>query len=182
VLHVGDLHERRNLSMVLDAVLRARTRIGGAAPSLVVAGVDRGVGEALDAQARAAGIGGAFVRLGQVSEPRLNELYRSALALVYPSRYEGFGLPVLEAMASGTPVIAARAASIPEVLGDAGTLLEPDDTEGWADAIVAVACDEGLRSRMRALGLTRAAEFTWARTARITAGVYRRLVDRGGRL
>jgi glycosyltransferase involved in cell wall biosynthesis len=102
-------------------------------------------------------------------------LYRSAVALVYPSRYEGFGLPVLEAMACGTPVIASRAASMPEVVGDAGVLLDPDDEPGWADAIANIVNDEWQKGRMRKAGLARASEFTWARTASITLDVYRRV-------
>jgi alpha-1,3-rhamnosyl/mannosyltransferase len=176
VLHVGDLHERRNLAMVLDAVIRARTR--GAAISLVAAGVDRGVGAALESAARAAGDAGALQLPGAVDEAHLVELYRTAAALVYPSRYEGFGLPVVEAMASGTPVIASRAGSIPEVLGDAGVLLGPDDIAGWTDAIVDIVADAGRRARLREQGLNRAAAFTWERTARLTHEVYRQVLAR----
>ena len=87
-------------------------------------------------------------------------------------------MPVLEAMACGTPVIASRAASIPEVLGDAGVLLDPDDEPGWANAIAEVVNDEWKRGHMRKAGLTRAREFTWVRTASITADVYRQLARR----
>ena len=162
--------------MVLDAVIRARKR--GAAVSLIAAGVDRGVGPALEAAARAAGDAGALQLPGAVDEERLVELYRTALALVYPSRYEGFGLPVVEAMATGTPVIASRAGSIPEVLGDAGVLLGPDDVTAWADAIVEIASDAGRRARMREQGVGRAATFTWQRTARLTRDVYRQVLAR----
>jgi glycosyltransferase involved in cell wall biosynthesis len=177
LLHVGDLHERRNLAVVVDALLEARRHFG-AAPglSLVLAGIDRGIGEGLCEMATAAGAADAVIRLGPVSEPLLRALYQCAAALVYPSLYEGFGLPVLEAMASGTPVIASRAASMPEVLGDAGLLLDPDDVRAWADAIVKVANDEHLREQMRAGGLARAAAFTWERTARATLDVYRRVL------
>ena len=125
----------------------------------------------LRAYAREAKSPDAVVCLGTVTDSQLLTLYRGAAALVYPSRYEGFGLPVLEAMACGTPVIASRAASIPEVLGDAGVLLDPDDEPGWADAIAAVVNDEWQKGRMRKAGLTRAKEFTWARTASITLDV-----------
>jgi O-antigen biosynthesis alpha-1,3-rhamnosyltransferase len=81
---------------------------------------------------------------------------------------------VLEAMACGAPIIASRAASIPEVLGDAGILLDPDDVSGWAVAIASVLNDETTRARLRAKGLARATEFTWARTARLTVEAYRR--------
>jgi glycosyltransferase involved in cell wall biosynthesis len=92
--------------------------------------------------------------------------------------YEGFGLPVLEAMAVGTPVIASRAASMPEVLGDAGILLDPLDAEAWAAAIVKVANDEHARDRMRQAGRARAAGFTWERTAQRTLRVYRQVLGR----
>jgi glycosyltransferase involved in cell wall biosynthesis len=113
------------------------------------------------------------VKLGPVGEDLLLSLYRCATALVYPSLYEGFGLPVLEAMACGTPVIASRAASIPEVVGDAGILLDPLDVTAWTDAIVNVVNDDDRRAEMRRRGLTRAAEFTWFRTAELTARAYR---------
>jgi glycosyltransferase involved in cell wall biosynthesis len=174
VLHVGDLHERRNLPTVVDAVIGARRHFGGAAAvSLVLAGVDRGVGNAICGIATSAGVPEAVVKLGAVSEGLLVSLYRCATALVYPSLYEGFGLPVLEAMACGTPVIASRAASIPEVAGDAGILLDPLDVSAWTEAIVNVVNDDDRRSQMRSRGLAHAARFTWARTAELTADAYR---------
>jgi glycosyltransferase involved in cell wall biosynthesis len=179
VLHVGDLHERRNLAVVVDAVLDARRHFGAVAGlSLVLVGVDRGVGEALCAIAAEADAPDAVLLLGHVSDARLQALYHGAAALVYPSLYEGFGLPVLEAMAAGTPVIASRAASMPEVLGDAGILLDPLDAAAWAQAIVKVVNDEHVRERMRHAGRARAATFTWERTARATLGVYHRVLNR----
>ena len=133
----------------------------------------RGVGDSLRTLAASASWSDLVVCLGTVREECLIALYREAAALVYPSRYEGFGLPVLEAMACGAPVIASRAASIPEVLGDAGMLLDPDDVPAWSRAIVGVLSDEVLRARMGATGIGRAGEFTWARTARLTLEAYR---------
>ncbi|MGE0592511.1 MAG: glycosyltransferase family 4 protein [Vicinamibacterales bacterium] len=225
VLHVGDLHPRRNLEVALGAVLRLRrgdiaradtwanTRVDARAEdhnedgpaaggprsgadagargdarratgherpavrvTLVLAGVDRASGTELAAQAEAAGDPDALVRLGRVSERDLAALYRGARALVYPSRYEGFGLPLVEAMASGTPVIAADAASLPEVVGTAGRLLDPDDADGWTAALAEVLADDGLAGRMRQAGLVRAAGFTWQETARRTLDVYRAVV------
>jgi alpha-1,3-rhamnosyl/mannosyltransferase len=173
-LHVGDLHARRNLAMVTTAPLAVRQQ-QHLPLSLVLAGVDRGVGEDLSRIAREGGAPDAVVRLGSVDDAALGRLYAEAAALVYPSHYEGFGLPVLEAMACGTPVIAARAGSIPEVLGDAGILLGPDDTSGWAAAMATLLRDRAIGARMRSQGLARAAEFTWERTARTSADVYRRV-------
>ena len=175
LLHVGDLHERRNLPLIVQAMFEAQRRPGMPPLSLVLAGVDRGIGDRLRAYARELKSPDAVVCLGPVSDSQLLTLYRGAAALVYPSRYEGFGLPVLEAMACGTPVIASRAASIPEVLGDAGVLLDPDDEPGWADAIAALVNDEWQKGRMQKAGLTRAKEFTWARTASITLDAYRQV-------
>jgi alpha-1,3-rhamnosyl/mannosyltransferase len=180
LLHVGDLHERRNLAVAVEAVLEARRHFGALPTlSLVLAGMDAGIGDSLCALAAGADAPDAVVRLGPVEESLLHSLYSCATALVYPSRYEGFGLPLVEAMATGTPVIASRAASIPEVLGDAGILLDPDDTRGWTEAIMAVVNDEALRARMSAAGLSRATSFTWARTARTTLDVYRRAAGNG---
>ncbi|MEQ1760547.1 MAG: glycosyltransferase family 1 protein [Vicinamibacterales bacterium] len=181
VLHVGDLHERRNLPMLMRAVLAARQRSAGCAGlSLVLAGVDRGVSAALHELASADGMPDAVVTLGKVDDATLRGLYGRALALVYPSLYEGFGLPVLEAMAAGLPVVAAQAASIPEVLGDAGVLLDPHDESQWTEALTKLAADKSWAAALSAAGRARAAAFTWERTARQTLAVYNRAL--GGRI
>ena len=179
VLHVGDLHERRNLPMLTRAVLSARRQSKAAeALSLVLVGTDLGVGNSVTAIAARAGAVDAVVRLGSVNERRLRALYQGSIALVYPSFYEGFGLPLVEAMACGTPVIASNVASMPEVLGDAGILLDPSDEDGWTRAIVSLLSGGETRERLRVAGLRRAAEFTWDRTARFTLDVYRRALAR----
>ena len=181
LLHVGDIHERRNLSVAVTAVLEARRHFGALpALSLVLAGTDRGTGDALCALAADAGAPEAVVRLGRVEEPLLHSLYRCATAFVYPSRYEGFGFPVLEAMACGTPVIASRAASIPELTGDAAILLDPDDDQGWTDAVRRIVTDDELRSELATRGVARAGLFTWARTARATMDAYTAVSRRRG--
>jgi glycosyltransferase involved in cell wall biosynthesis len=115
--------------------------------------------------------------------PNDNELphvYRGALALMVPSRYEGFGLPALEAMACGTPVVLAQAGSLPEVGGDAALYFAPGDPHGLASQLERLLEDEGLRARLKANGIRRAASFTWQRTAIATAEAYRVAVSAGG--
>lgn len=174
LLHVGDVHERRNLPMIVEALAGVRQSIG-MAPGLVLIGEDRGGLARVRAAAAAAGVPETVVHLARVTEQQLVDLYRGATAFVYPSLYEGFGLPLIEAMASGTPVLASTAASIPEVVGSAGLLLDPQDTSAWTEAIAGVAQDGGRCARMRQAGLARAADFTWRRTALLTLEAYRRV-------
>jgi alpha-1,3-rhamnosyl/mannosyltransferase len=105
--------------------------------------------------------------------------YSAADLFVFPSFFEGFGLPVLEAMKSGCPVIAARATSIPEIAGDAALLFEPMDVRGLAQAIGGLLDDPVRRESLRRRGIAHAAEFTWARTANQTLDAYRRALDAG---
>ena len=136
------------------------------------AGPDRGLGDELRAEARTLGLNGRVEFAGHVSRDELAALYRGAAVLVFPSRYEGFGLPVLEAMASGTPVVATSSSSIPEVAGDAAILVEPD-VKALAAGIERALAE---RERLAGAGLERAARFSWAETARLTAAVYRDLL------
>ncbi len=128
-----------------------------------------------DLRARAAVLpAGARVRfLGPVADGDLPALYSGAAVFAFPSRYEGFGLPPLEAMACGAPVIAADASSLPEVVGDAGHLVPVDDARAWARALADVLGQPAVAADMRARGLARAATFSWAATARQTLEVYR---------
>jgi glycosyltransferase involved in cell wall biosynthesis len=178
-LHVGDLHVRRNITTALAAMLDVRRRLSleevpPKLPMFVCAGVDRGVGAALRAQAARAHDPGAILLTGPVSEPALLNLYRGAWALLYPSRYEGFGLPVLEAMQCGVPVVGANVASIPELVGDAGLLVDPTSEEEWTEVILRVAGHPELHARLAADGQRRARTFSWTRTAERTLEVFRR--------
>lgn len=176
VVHVGDLHPRRDLVVALEAVLAIRAREASLAGlQLVLAGSDHGVGRALRELAERRGEAGAVVLLGSgLDDPGLAALYRAAGALVYPSRYEGFGLPLAEAMACGTAVVAARAAATPEVVGEAALLVEPGDVRGFAAALEAVLLSRSVAADLEAAGLRRAAELTWERTAAETVAAYRR--------
>ncbi len=112
--------------------------------------------------------------VGYIDDPNvLACLYSGCEAFVFPSLYEGFGLPVLEAMQCGAPVITSNVTALPEVAGDAALLVDPTDPEAIAQAIRRVLTDPELRAELRARGLRRAQQFSWARTARLTAEAYR---------
>jgi glycosyltransferase involved in cell wall biosynthesis len=111
---------------------------------------------------------------GYVTDDELPLWYNAATALAYPSVYEGFGLPVLEAQACGTPVLTSNASSLPEAAGDAGLMVDPYDTDALAAGLHRLLTDESLQCELRERGLVHARQFSWPRTARETAGVYRR--------
>ncbi|MCA1554672.1 MAG: glycosyltransferase family 4 protein, partial [Chloroflexi bacterium] len=115
--------------------------------------------------------------VGDVAEDDKPALYSLASCAVFPSYYEGFGLPPLEAMACGTPVVAGDTSSLPEIVGDAGFLVNPDDVNRLAGAIIASLIDEPLRAEHRVKGLAQAAKFSWQQCARATAKVYRDVVS-----
>ena len=155
VLAVGTSSARKN-HLALDASARALDREG---IDLVVAGSDRGYLRGADAEPR---------RLGYVSEADLPGLYSGALALAMPSLHEGFGLPCLEAMASGTPVVIAPRGALPETCGDAALSADPGDPPAFAQTLLAAARDDALRARLVPAGLRRASSFSWTRTAELT--------------
>jgi glycosyltransferase involved in cell wall biosynthesis len=105
-------------------------------------------------------------------------VYSSATVLAVPSIYEGFGLPVLEAMACGTPVVCSNTSSLPEIAAESAILVSPNDARGWVQALHRVVADESLRLDLRRRGLRRAARFTWASTARKTHAVYEEVYAR----
>jgi glycosyltransferase involved in cell wall biosynthesis len=112
-------------------------------------------------------------RTGLIPRRDVLAIVRGAVAMIYPSRYEGFGLPVIEAMSLGAPVLAADATSLPEVLGDSGRLLPPGDIDAWADAMCDLLADGAERERMAEAGRARAASYTWGRTVEATLAAYR---------
>ncbi len=152
VVTVGTVSVRKNVG-VLE---RAAAALLGRGAELVVAGSDRGYLRGGAARVR---------RLGYVPDELLPALYAGALALATASRYEGFGLPCLEAMACGIPVVAAARGALPETVGDAALLADPDDAGAFAEAVLAAAGDESVRTPLVERGLRRAAAFTWSRAA-----------------
>ncbi len=163
-LALGTASARKNL-MVLGRAARALRERG---IELVLAGSDRDYLRETEVGLR---------RLGYVPERELPALYAGARAMVMPSRYEGFGLPCLEAMACGVPVVAASAGALPETVGDAALLADPDDADGFAQAMLAAACDETLRANLIAAGRRRAATFPWSATAELTDAVIGDLLE-----
>jgi glycosyltransferase involved in cell wall biosynthesis len=166
VLAVGNIHPRKNLGRLLDAWLRLPVLAPASdrnrpRPALTWAGLDRWGSGDLICRAREAGV----QLIGFVPAAHLPALYRQAEALVYPSLYEGVGLPPLEAMACGTPVLTANTTSLPEAVGDAAMMVDPTDVEALAEGLAQVLSDGALRRDLRVQGLARAAEFRWERTA-----------------
>ena len=178
-LHVGDLHVRRNLPMLLDVVIDLRRTVSEAsALRLTLVGTDRGSLAQLRERANRASAPDALEYLGPLDDAALLACYRRASMFVYPSRYEGFGLPVLEAMACGVPVIATTAGAVPEVAGSAALLAGPDDARGWREAMARVIRQEDVRAELTQRGRERAVAFTWRRTAELTLASYAAVTGR----
>jgi glycosyltransferase involved in cell wall biosynthesis len=173
LLYVGTLEPRKNLIRLIRAYRRAAA--AGLPHALVLAGPVGWHHEPILAEA-SRGSRGSVILTGPTRDDReLDALYRGAALFCYPSLYEGFGLPVLEAMARGLPCVLSTSSSLPEVAGDAALLVDPRSTAGLADAIQRVAGDAELAGRLRTLGAERAATFSWATTAEKTLEVYRSL-------
>lgn len=170
-LFVGTLDPRRNLPLLLDAFKDLRAR--GVEMRLVLAGQ---ASPLLDVGRLIAdrGLEGVIVT-GYVPDEVASALLRDARMLVFPSGYEGFGMPLVEAMAAGVPVVALRAGPTPEVTGDAAVLVDPGDAGALSHAIERVAGDDGLRATLREEGTRRAAKFDWRESARATLAVYGRV-------
>ncbi len=173
ILCVAGSDPTKNVSTLVEAFAKLALPIREAHDLVLVGDVGKRT-EVRD-QVVAASLEKQTVVTGVVSDERLIELYQHAAVFVFPSFYEGFGLPVLEAMACGCPVISSNAASLPEVAGDAAILVEPKDTQGFTDAMARVLTDADLRRDLREKGLTQAARFTWDRTAREMVAVYRKV-------
>jgi glycosyltransferase involved in cell wall biosynthesis len=170
LLFVGTIEPRKNLSRLVDAfdILRSE----GLTDGLVIAGRLGWLYQGLLEHLKGSPARSRVLLTGYVPGGDLPALYAGAQALVLPSLYEGFGLPVLEAMACGTPVACSETSSMPEVAGGAALLFEPTRTEGIVDAVREILSDRALQADLRRQGLVRAREFSWERAAEETAAVY----------
>jgi glycosyltransferase involved in cell wall biosynthesis len=168
-LFVGALQPRKEPTVAIEAL----ALLGDEELRLVLAGPDKGGRADTERAAAELGVADRVELRGHIPQDELAALYRGARCLVFPSRYEGFGLPVLEAMASGTPVVATTAGALPEVAGEAAILVEERNASALAGGIERAIADH---ERLRAAGLERARRYSWAETARRTLEVYRELL------
>jgi alpha-1,3-rhamnosyl/mannosyltransferase len=162
ILHVGVLEPRKNLPMLMRAHDRLRHEYGIVTPLVLVGPEGWLCQDVLDGVRHRPG---AVRHLGVVAPRDLAYLYAAAAALAVPSLHEGFGLPVLEAMASGCPVVASTGGALPEVAADAAVLVDPSQAEAWAEALSLLVRDSQMARRLRDRGRARAAQFSWTRTA-----------------
>lgn len=170
LLMVGTLEPRKNIPFLVRVFEELRDFDGDLALVGSLGWKTEGILAAIESSPRRDRIR----RLGGIRDDQLAAVYAGAAAFVYPTRYEGFGFPPLEAMARGVPVVSARNSSLPEVLGDAPRWVDGFDTAGWAAAIRAVLADPEGRAAMRRAGMAQAGRYTWSGTARETWAVYRR--------
>ncbi len=173
ILYVGTLQPRKNLGRLVEAYAAGlhQHRLGQPDPLLVLAGKKGWMYDALFAQVKELGLEEQVLFPGYVAQEDLPTLISGAAAFALPSLYEGFGMPALEAMACGTPLIAANTSSLPEIVGDAGLLVGPNDTHAWTAALHAVMNDAALRVRLQGAGMARVVQFTWPRAAAETLRV-----------
>jgi glycosyltransferase involved in cell wall biosynthesis len=173
ILSVGSIQPRKNLRRLIQAYsLLRRERTGGKLPKLVLVGKNAWLYDETLRSLKDSDVAESIVLTGYVPESDLPALYSGALCFIYPSYFEGFGLPPLEAMKCGAPVIVGNKTSLPEVVGDAALMIDPFDVNDMAAAIKRVTTDSDLRADLRAKGLERAKQFDWKETARQTLAVY----------
>jgi alpha-1,3-rhamnosyl/mannosyltransferase len=172
-LCVSTLEPRKKIAELLRAWRELPDSLRRSVP-LVLAGAQGWLNEGLHEEIRRGARSGWLKHLGFVPEAHLPALYAGASLFLYPSIYEGFGLPPVEAMASGVPALVAGTSCLPEICGDAAGIVDPDDTTAFNEAITAALSDDAWRSEAHRKGLERSASFSWDRCAADTAAVYRR--------
>jgi glycosyltransferase involved in cell wall biosynthesis len=171
LLYLGTIEPRKNLVRLVQAYKRLR-QSAGPVPRLVLAGAKGWMVDEVELEVSKLNLESEVCFLGRVDGAYLTALYNGAVCFLYPSLYEGFGLPVLEAMACGTPTLTSRSSSLPEVAGDAAVLVDPMDVKAMAEGMEVLLLDRDRAAVLRQRGLERARRFTWEETARKTLRVY----------
>lgn len=174
ILYVGTIEPRKNLDTLLRAYAQLPER---KEVKLVLAGGRGWRSERIDTLVDKLNLSSDVIRTGYVSNEELPLWYNASEVFVYPSVYEGFGIPVLEAMACGRPTIVSDGSSLPEVVGSCGILVPPVDTSAWATALSSLLANPALRTQLAQKGQKRASQFTWQNTARATVEAYHKALD-----
>jgi len=176
IFYLGSLEPRKNLPRLIEAFSLLTSHFPLLTSQLFIGGNLAWKYDEIFARIKQLGLQDSVKLIGRVSDDDLPKWYASCALTTYPSLYEGFGLPPLEAMACGAPVVTSNVTSLPEVVGDAGILVDPTDVNALSDALSRVLRDDDLRADMRAKSLARAHSFTWQRTAERTMESYRRVM------
>lgn len=176
ILAVGTIEPRKNLITLFEAFKALRAQEGSLAQEVIVVGKQGWLHEATYRAVHELSLTGQVRFLTTVGDDDLSAVYSLAQALAFPSVYEGFGFPPLEAMACGTPVIASNTSSLPEILGNAALLIPPMDVPAWVQALSRVLTDHALRNDLSRRGPAQAAQFTWSAVAQATRAVYEALL------
>lgn len=174
IFTVSTLQPRKNHQMLISAYAKVADKMPH---DLVIAGGKGWLYEKMGIEVKDLGLAHRVRFIGFADDEDLPALYSDATCFVFPSLYEGFGLPVLEAMACGTPVVTSDASSLPEVGGNAALQLSPTDVEGWAGAMLSLAKNDDLRTRLMHAGFAQKERFSWHESARQLMGVYERLLN-----
>jgi glycosyltransferase involved in cell wall biosynthesis len=177
ILAVGSLQPRKNLVRLIRAYSELRSRLGDFNHQLVIVGRKLWLANEIFAEVKKQDWGRDVIVTGYVPDEDLPAFYRAASAFVYPSLFEGFGIPPLEAMACGTPVVTSNTSSLPEVVSDAALLIDPYDEQDLANALLRIVNDEKLRALLRERGFVQAKKFTWRNAAEKTLQLYREIGD-----
>ena len=176
IFYLGSVEPRKNLPRLIEAFALLNAQQPALRAQLFIGGNLAWKYDDVFASIQQRGLSEQIKLIGRVNDDDLPKWYSACAVMAYPSLYEGFGLPPLEAMACGAPVVTSNVTSLPEVVGDAGILVEPTDAPAIAEALQRVLCDEDLRNEMRRKSLQRAAQFTWQRTAELTMESYQKIL------